>query len=146
MNLKNRTYILVGEKQNWKVALEKKIWGFQKKSKGLWNTTKENDLIAFYVTKPLKKIIGFGIVKNKFVDQKLVWNDEKFLNRAIWIYKVSFDIFYVCDKWKNGIFLPKKMFLQTSRRVIDKNFFIELVKLADSKWEMNIYKKIFEKL
>ena len=54
---KNRCYLLIGEEENWITSLKENVWGFQKHSQGLWNTTQPNDLIAFYVTKPLQKII-----------------------------------------------------------------------------------------
>lgn len=59
-------FVLVGDEKTWHVSFEKKIWGFSEKMRGFWNTTQHGDLLAFYVTKPTKKIIGFGKVKEKF--------------------------------------------------------------------------------
>jgi len=81
-----RYYILVGSEENWKVSLEQNLWGFTENSKGSWNTTMTGDVLAFYVTRPLKKVIGFGRVGKKFSSDDLVWNDEKSFNSSIWNY------------------------------------------------------------
>jgi len=141
--VQSRCYILVGDEQNWKIAQTKKMWGFSERSKGSWNTTKTGELLAFYVTKPTKKkIIGFGIVKKKFIDEEIIWSDEKFVKRPIWKYRIKFDILYIVKTWENGIVLPNNIFLQVSRRVVDRNFFLKLVKQADLKWKTKIYSKI----
>jgi len=134
-----RFYILVGDKENWEISIEKKLWGFTKKSKGEWNTTKPNDLVAFYVTSPVKKIIGFGIVTDKLSNEDLVWMDEKRFKRSLWQYKIHFDIFHVCKDWKEGINIPSTIFLQVSRRVIKKDVFLKLVNEADTKWNSTIH-------
>jgi len=72
-----RYYLLVGDEENWEISIKEKIWGFTDNSKGMWNTTKKGEFLAFYVTSPVKKIIGFGKVSEKFIDDKLLWNDEK---------------------------------------------------------------------
>ncbi len=41
--------------------ISKNSLGFSEKTKGYWNTVKSGDLIGFYVTKPTKKIVGFGV-------------------------------------------------------------------------------------
>ena len=60
-----RYYILVGDDSAWKISLTKKVWGFTEKTKGSWNKSYSGDYIAFYVTKPLGKIIGFGKIIEK---------------------------------------------------------------------------------
>jgi len=142
MTNKIRFYILIGEEQNWKISIQKRIWGFKENSKGSWRTTQINDLVVFYVTKPIQKIIGFGIVKNKYSDDKITWDDENFHKRSLWKFKISFDIFHVCKDWQKGISLPKGIFLQVSRKVIEEDLFFDLVKKADSKWHTKILKKL----
>ena len=140
--MENRCYILIGEELNWTVAFENQVWGFKENSKGSWNTTKPGDLLAFYVTRPIQKIIGFGVVKGKFIDNKILWNDEKCYKRSLWNYKISFDPFYNCKNWDRGITLPHGYLLQVSRKVIPKDFFFELVTKADFKWHTKIFQKM----
>ena len=52
-----RYYILVGDEGTWKIALQHLQWGFSQKNIGLWNTINEDEFVAFYVTKPIQKII-----------------------------------------------------------------------------------------
>ena len=59
-------FILVGDRPNWETAIENKIWGFTENAKGFWNTAEIGDLLAFYSTRPLKKIFGFGKIIAKF--------------------------------------------------------------------------------
>lgn len=88
--LSTRTYLLIGSKENWEVSLDRQLWGFTEQSKGSWNTTKTGDLLAFYVTTPVKKIIGFGKVIDKMISDDIIWNDEKRFKRSLWKYKISF--------------------------------------------------------
>ncbi|MDE1878098.1 MAG: hypothetical protein KGI07_06155 [Thaumarchaeota archaeon] len=133
-----RFYILVGEERNWKISLKEGLWGFTERAKGSWNTTQVNDLLAFYVTSPTMKIIGFGKVTNKFASEDLIWHDEKLFKRSLWKYKISFKIFHVCDNWKDGLQLPSSLFLQVSRKVIDQNTYVDLVNNADKIWGTKI--------
>ncbi len=144
METNRRFYILVGERRNWEVSLKEKLWGFTERSKGSWNTTKVNDLLAFYVTNPIMKIIGFGKVTDKFVNEDLTWDDEKLFKRSLWKYKIAFKIFYVSDNWEEGLQLPPNLFLQVSRRVVDKKVFFSLIRNADKKWDAKIYQMLKE--
>jgi len=142
-NQKNesRCYLLIGREQNWKISLEKKVWGFTEWSKGLWNNTKEDELLAFYVTKPNSAIIGFGKVKTKFVNDDILWVQEKEANQSLWRYKISFEIFYICDDWEHGIPITTKQFLQSTRSVIKKEDFLYYVKKAKTKWGVDFKMK-----
>ncbi len=144
-----RCYVIVGEKINWKVSLDKNVWGFTERSKGLWNKIEINEFLAFYVTKPIQKIIGFGQITEKFIDDEILWADEKLFNRAIWKYRINFKLIHVIDDWSKGITAPENMILRSSRVVIDNNLFFDCVKNAEEQWKINILKEIkkeFKKL
>jgi predicted RNA-binding protein len=134
-----RYYILVGEKQNWVVSIDNKVWGFSERSKGSWNKILPNELVAFYVTRPIKKIIGFGRIERKFVDKTILWSDDEFFGRTMWPYRISLEILYVTDNWEeNGISVPSDILIQVSRRVISKELFYDLVNKAEIKWHVSI--------
>ena len=137
-----RFYILVGEKANWKISLEHNIWGFSETSKGLWNKSDKSELVAFYVTRPEKKIVGFGEIIEKFIDENLLWDDEKRFQRCLWKYKLKFKIIYKIDDFSCGISVPNNMILRSSRTIIDKETFLNFVKDADEKWETELIYKI----
>jgi len=141
-----RFYILVANRRTWNASLKGCIWGFSEKTRGFWKTSSRGDLVAFYVTAPSKKIIGFGELKKKFLDESLYWPDEKLSENVIWKYRMKYSIIHVIDNWKKGIPPPKKLILNQGRKIIKKEEFLSLLKEADSKWETNIYKKIFKKL
>lgn len=62
--------------------------GFAEKTKGLWNTTNVEDYVAFYVTSSTKKIVGYGRVITNYLDESIVWPDEKIFNKPIWKYPI----------------------------------------------------------
>jgi hypothetical protein len=133
-----RYYILVGDETNWKIAIIRRTWGFSINTKGLWNTSQIGDLLAFYVTLPIKKVIGFGRITTKDINEELIFSDEKILNKPIWKYKIEFEILSSTDIFENGISIPKNIMLNHGRVVINKNLFLELVKEAENKWHTNI--------
>lgn len=137
-----RFYVLVGEKINWEVSLNTNIWGFIERSKGLWNTIEINEFIAFYVTKPIQKIIGFGRITEKFIDNEILWSDEKLFKRVIWKYRINFKIIHLINDWNEGIVVPTNFMRRSSRTVVDNDLFFDFVKKADEKWKTNILKEI----
>lgn len=138
MSIKPNHYILVGNRKTWNASFKKLIWGFSDKTKGFWNTTKSGDLVAYYVTKPTKKIIGFGILKRKFIDNTIFWPEEKLLEEIIWKYRIKYSITHIEKNWKNGIDVPKKIILNQGRKKISKEDFLDLIKSAEKKWETKI--------
>lgn len=129
-----RFFILVGDEDTWKVAFTYDVWGFSEKTKKYWNTVNAGDRLAFYVTAPIKKIIGFGIVEKKFTQEDLIWPDEKFFGRSIWTYRIKFSRLHVLNDYNRGIMLPANMMLNIGRKQIDKNTFLDLLKDAELKW------------
>jgi len=141
-SLQPRFYLLIGEPDNWKVSISKKIWGFTENSRGQWRTTSIGEPVGFYITKPIQKLIGFGKITDKFYDEKLIWNDEILFKRSLWKYKLSFNIIHVCKNWDTGIELPKGFLLGVSRKVVPKNIFLDLVCLAEKKWKIKLKQEL----
>jgi len=134
--------LLIGRKENWEVSFKKKLWGSTKKTKRLWEKIKKGDFLAFYVTSPIKLVIGFGIVEDKIKDEKLIFPLEKSLGESMWPYKITFSVINTCRNWDNGIKLPNNMILQTSQKLIDKEMYFKMVRQADKKWNTHIKKII----
>ncbi|MCV0400160.1 MAG: hypothetical protein K5785_09245 [Nitrosarchaeum sp.] len=131
-----RYYILVGDETSWKTALEYNQWGFSKKNIGLWNTIMEGELVAFYATKPIQKIIGFGKISEKFTSNDIMWPDEKIFNKSLWENRIKFKIMLVTKNWNDGIDPPKNMMLNIGRKVIEKKVFCTLINKAKKKWKI----------
>ena len=121
-------FILVGDEKNWHTALSKKIWGFSEKRKGFWETINEDDKIVFYVTLPIKKIIGFGKVKKKYIGNDLLFRDEINFRRLLWKYRFNFQIEFLVQKWGNGILPPKNIILNVGRKPISAEIFQNIKK------------------
>lgn len=133
--LNPRHFILVGDENTWKTALKHHQWGFSERNVGLWNTTNENDLILFYVTKPTQKIIGFGVVRTKFISDEILWPDEKFFKRPVWKYRIKFQVKYLIKNWENGLSVPTNIMLNIGRKVIEKDVYDKFLKEAEVKME-----------
>jgi hypothetical protein len=139
----DRYYLLIGNSENWKTSLEKNMWGFSDKTIGNWNTTNIGEIVGFYVTSPFKKIIGFGKIINKFVGSDIIWQDEKFFEKPLWKYRLSFEIISMSDTWEVGVDPPQGIMLNSGRKVLEKKIFRKLVKTAEKQWNVKIDKKIF---
>ncbi len=133
-SLEHRYYILVGDEKTWEVALKEEQWGFTKKSIGLWNTINEGEQVAFYVTSPVKKIMGFATITEKFVSSELIWPDEKLFKRSIWENRVKFKIDSLVKNWNDGVNPPSNVMLNVGRKVINEKIFKLILKDAKNKW------------
>ena len=120
-------YVLVGDENNWKKSLTKNFWGFTDKQKGLWELLSVGDFLAFYVTLPTKRIIGFGKVQKKFQSNEPFWPLELYTNNAIWKHRIKFDILFKVDKWDDGILVNKNIVLNSGRKKVSKNIFYNFV-------------------
>ena len=135
---KTRYFILVGDIETWKVSLDHNIWGFSERSKGYWNTANIGDHLAFYVTSPVKKVIGFGRITSKFVDDSIIFPDERIFGKAMWLYKLGFIKLHAIENWDIGITVPSNIMLNVGRKVIDERIFLQLVVKAEQKWNHKI--------
>jgi len=131
-------YLLIGKEENWKTSLSKQIWGFTKRGTNSWAKLEVNDLLMFYVTRPTKKVIGFGKINTKFQTNEFVWDLEKYHQEVIWPNKISFEVIFLCENWDEGIPLPSDMILQTASKKISLDLFYDLAKKAESKWDVEI--------
>src|SRR5438445_12723700 len=110
-----RFYLIIGDQRTMETSIKRSLWGFSEKTVGLWNRTQKNDLVAFYVTSPTKKVIGFGRVIDKSVNSEQIWSDEILFKRSIWKYKIHLEIFHIVKDLAIGISIPKGLMLNTGR-------------------------------
>ena len=121
----------MGNRRTWNVSIDKNLWGFSEKTRGLWNTSKEGDFVVFYVTNPTKKIIGFGKITEKFITKSIIWPDEKFFKKSLWGNRIRFEMLSGVKNWNDGIDPPINTMLNIGRKVIEKGVFEELIKNAE---------------
>jgi hypothetical protein len=133
-----RYFILVGDSETWRYSLKKNLWGLSEHFRGYWNTSKPGDYLAFYVTSPIKKIIGFGKIERKFIDRSIIFPDEVFLGRPIWIYRYEYQKLLTTDEWDKGITPPPGLMLNVGRKLIDYSTFQILFTDAQQRWKKKI--------
>jgi hypothetical protein len=90
------------------------------------------------VTYPIKRVIGFGTIGRKFVGDTVLWPDEELFARVIWRYRVEFSVELLAKDWNEGVLVPKDLMLNMGRRVVGKGFFLELMRMAEFKWNPKV--------
>lgn len=106
-------WLVVGSKKNWQTAFQHgNIWGLKNTQRILWESISEKDRVLFYVTNPIVGIIGHGIIRTKFVQDKPLWPQELKDNKVIWPLRFEFDIEYCIppDKWEFEKISSKDLF------------------------------------
>ena len=96
-------WIAAGPPDHWKTAFEMgRIWGVTDKKFSRWEKISANDYILFYATKPVSGVIGYGVIRTKFKQNKPLWPREVEERRVIWRYRFEFDVEYCLppDKWE----------------------------------------------
>lgn len=98
-------WLAVGPPEQWQIAFEQgSIWGLGKTPlhDALWETLSEGDYVLFYASLPVSGVIGYGVVRRKFRQDKPLWPQEVKEGRVIWPNRFEFDVKYILpqDKWE----------------------------------------------
>jgi hypothetical protein len=150
-------WIAAGPPEQWVFALKMGgVWGVSAKIRKSWEELSSGDYILFFAEKPVKGVIGYGIVREKFKDDTPFWPDEINEGRVKWPYRFKFDIVYCLprEKWeeskqysdyilgiaKSGLRKIKKEKEEEVRKIIKKlvpekslrNKFKELIKVEEA--------------
>ncbi|MCX8190222.1 MAG: EVE domain-containing protein [Candidatus Diapherotrites archaeon] len=96
-------WVFSGTKENWKIALEKRKWGVKEKNRSLWQKIKPGDIVLFYVTTPISRIMGFGKVKETSEENSLLWPDEIKENNLKYPLRIIFEEMKCIEDWENGV-------------------------------------------
>lgn len=97
-------WLAVGPPEYWQIAFAfGKIWGLRAVDVLIarWEKLLEGDRILFYATKPVTGVIGYGVVRSKFKQDKPLWPREVQEGKVIWPYRFEFDVEYLLpqDRW-----------------------------------------------
>ena len=103
----NKYWLVVGSPRNWETAFENgNIWGLKDsaRQKLQWEQIAEGDILIFYATSPVSGVIGYGVVKTKFKQDRPLWPQEIKENRVIWPLRFEFDVEYLIPQtdWVDG--------------------------------------------
>ena len=138
MSNEKRSYILVSDEKTWRISLDRQIFGISEKTKGYWKTVNEGEFFAIYVMVPIGKIIGFGKIKRKFVDDELVFPDEIFFQKPILKYRLEIEPIHIIEEWDQGLSVPPGIILNTGRKVVTNEIFQNFIYKARKKWSIEL--------
>jgi len=86
-------WLVVGKPQNWEVAFKSgNIWGLKERQRPLWERLNEGDVLLFYATQPVGGIIGYGVLRTKFKQNRPLWPQELHEHKLIWPLRFEFDV------------------------------------------------------
>lgn len=123
-------WLIVGAMKNWITAFEHgNIWGLRKTQQHLWENLSENDRVFFYVTQPVSGMIGHGIVRTKFRQNKPLWPEEMRKNEVIWPLRLEFDV-ELClpqEEWKTKKLVSKAIWPRAGFQLLSKDIAEDLI-------------------
>lgn len=140
-------WILVGNEENWETALQDEIWGARKNLENRWEKIEKEDILVFYVSRPVSGIIGFGTTETKFKQNKPLWKDEIRANKVIYPFRFEFRIDYALPPkdWRNKRINIRDLHVSTWAGVNSlpsREKFAKLVERAEKEWGF-LFKKVY---
>lgn len=137
--------ILCGNEDNWDVAIKQKVWGVKANLSRLWNEVLREDVVFFYVTRTVKRLIGVARVKEKLDPRiyppKPLWPDEIREGRVIYSYRFKFEPIHVCKNPMfegidtEGLRVSKQKGMS---RIIDQRSINELSRRVKLNWHVDV--------
>jgi predicted RNA-binding protein len=115
-------WVLSGTLENWRVALEKGVWGVGERARGLWARVQPGDIVVFYATRA--GVLGYGVVEGKFEGSEPLWPREREEGKVVWPYRLKIRVEKVFDKPKPR---PKNMLVAFAINKLDEKAFRELL-------------------
>jgi predicted RNA-binding protein len=123
-------WLVVGKPQNWETAfIHRNIWGLKETQSHLWESLKENDKVIFYVTSPVKGVIGHGVIRTKFHQYSPLWPDEIKQRKVIWPLRFEFDVDFRLPqgKWANERVVSKELMPRAGFQLLSKDLGVKLI-------------------
>jgi predicted RNA-binding protein len=151
-------WLAVGRPDHWKIAFEHGcIWGLKATplQEALWRSLSEGDSVLFYATRPVGGVIGYGVVRTKFRQDKPLWPQEVKEGRVIWPNRFEFDVVYSLtqDRWKTNKVVSEKLIPRGGFQSISQEIANEIIQLlnpkvveATKKGEVSLHEEIKAKL
>jgi len=137
--------ILCGNRENWDVAIEYKVWGAKPALRRLWSELSSGDIVFFYVTRTIKRVIGVGRVQERLDPQtyqlKPLWPDEVRENKIIYPYRFKIEPIHICENPLSegidiqGFRISKQKGIS---RILDREAISELHRRSKLSWNVDI--------
>lgn len=136
-----KSWLIIGHPNNWQIALNQPIpiWGFTDQYFPTYENMRPGDFLIFYATKPVKGIIGIGLLKDKYIDRHtFIWDDEKAKSQVLWPLRFRFEVWHLLpvDLWKNSFISVSdlNMNFQTSIKNLQPAQFTTILMKIKEKW------------
>lgn len=103
-------WLAIGPSENWKIGVKKKIWAVGPAQSKSWEKVEPGDTVFFYVTAPVKGLIGYGTVEKTRVKEPPFWPQEKEKGHALWPFQITFSE-VTClseEDWEAEALRPKR--------------------------------------
>jgi len=138
-----RSWLLVGDEENWERALAENIWGVTGVHRKTWERLESGDVVLFYVKRPVMGIVGVGVIKTKFKQDKPLWRQEIKSGKVIWPYRFEFEVKYALPPpdWRNkavGLKEFKVKIMGGINPIKDLKKVERLLAKLDRKWNTNL--------
>ncbi len=150
MNEITNNWLVIGIPQNWETALSQPvpIWGLKPRFRTEFKILNIGDVIWFYSTSPVSGIIGYGIVKDKYIDSRnLIWIEEHIKKEVIWPLRFRIHVLKVLPRhdWqKHRIKINDfNIFWQLGFQLLKNENIIELYNRASKVFGNDIESNIF---
>jgi hypothetical protein len=131
----SRWWLAVGPPEYWQIAFEQgSIWGLRATPRhdSLWENLSEDDCVLFYATLPVGGVIGYGVVRTKFKQDKPLWPSEVKEGKVIWPNRFEFDVKYLLpqDKWETRKVVSEslKIIARSGFQIIKEGLANEIIK------------------
>ncbi|PIP16406.1 MAG: hypothetical protein COX46_02445 [bacterium (Candidatus Ratteibacteria) CG23_combo_of_CG06-09_8_20_14_all_48_7] len=104
--MESKNWLVIGIPENWELAFNQPIplWGLKPSYKVEFQAMNIGDLLWFYVTSPIKGVIGAGVVKDKYIDNvTLTWKEEWVKKQVVWPLRFRIQVLKVLSyaRWKD---------------------------------------------
>jgi len=131
-------WLAVGQLGHWQIAFEHGcIWGLKAtpRQEALWESLSEGDRVLFYATRPVGGIIGYGVVRTKFKQDKPLWPQEVREGKVIWPNRFEFDVEYSLpqDRWETNKIVTEKLIPRGGFQSVTQESADEIIQLLNPK-------------
>lgn len=101
----------------------------------------QDDVLAFYVSTPVSRVLGFGQVKDRSKEETTLWPDEEEAGKALYPLRLTFTIEKLLepDTWqKEGIFVGdlRVPTYRSLNPIVDRKIIASLLERAATQWKI----------
>ena len=119
----SRYWTLSGTLENWRIGLERGVWGVSERAKPLWEKVEKGDIVVFYATHNVG-VLGYGVVVEKFESREPLWPEEVRQGRALWPYRIRIRVGEIFNPPKSR---PKGMLVAFAINKLKEETFREAI-------------------